>query len=131
MAQFRDFKKYIDKIDKYGMKSGIVKVIPPQEWRDDQPALDELVKTIKIKNPISQEFMGTHGIYTQANIEKQRSYNLPEWKALTEETQYQPPARRGERRRNQPTTGIASNSRLATIATSGTSTRKASVSHAD
>lgn len=101
MAQFRDFKKYIDKIDKYGMKSGIVKVIPPQEWRDDQPALDELVKTIKIKNPISQEFMGTHGIYTQANIEKQRSYNLPEWKALTEETQYQPPARRGERRRNQ------------------------------
>ncbi|THX91599.1 hypothetical protein D6D08_03027 [Aureobasidium pullulans] len=101
MAQFRDFKKYMDQIDKYGMKSGIVKVIPPQEWRDDQPALDELVKTIKIKNPISQEFMGTHGIYTQANIEKQRSYNLPEWKALTEETQYQPPARRGERRRNQ------------------------------
>jgi hypothetical protein len=101
MAQFRDFKKYIDKIDKYGMKSGIVKVIPPQEWRDNQPALDELVKTIKIKNPISQEFMGTHGVYTQANIEKQRSYNLPEWKALTEETQYQPPARRGERRRNQ------------------------------
>ncbi|KAI5245704.1 hypothetical protein E4T43_02979 [Aureobasidium subglaciale] len=101
MSQFRDFKKYMDKIDKYGMKSGIVKVIPPQEWRDDQPALDELVKTIKIKNPISQEFMGTHGIYTQANIEKQRSYNLPEWKALTEETQYQPPARRGERRRNQ------------------------------
>ncbi|KAG9703004.1 hypothetical protein KCU73_g18230, partial [Aureobasidium melanogenum] len=33
MAQFRDFKKFIDKIDKYGMKSGIVKVIPPQEWR--------------------------------------------------------------------------------------------------
>jgi len=34
-------------------------------------------------------------------VEKQRSYNLPEWKALTEETQHQPPARRGERRRNQ------------------------------
>lgn len=101
MAQFRDFKSFIDKIDKYGMKSGIVKIIPPQEWRDDQPALDELVKTIKIKNPISQEFMGTHGIYTQANIEKQRSYNLPEWKTLTEEPQYQPPAKRGERRRNQ------------------------------
>lgn len=45
--------------------------------------------------------MGTHGIYTQANIEKQRSYNLPEWKSLTEEPQYQPPARRGERRRGQ------------------------------
>lgn len=45
--------------------------------------------------------MGTHGTYTQANIEKQRSYNLPEWKALTEEPQNQPPAKRGERRRGQ------------------------------
>ena len=32
MDQFRSFKKFIDKIDKYGMKSGIVKVIPPKEW---------------------------------------------------------------------------------------------------
>lgn len=34
-------------------------------------------------------------------MEKQRSYNLPEWKTLTHETQHQPPAKRGERRRNQ------------------------------
>ena len=32
MKQFESFKKFIDKIDKYGMKSGIVKVIPPKEW---------------------------------------------------------------------------------------------------
>jgi len=32
MEQFRSFKKFVDKIDKYGMKSGIVKVIPPKEW---------------------------------------------------------------------------------------------------
>ncbi len=32
MGQFRSFKTFISKIDKYGMKSGIVKVIPPQEW---------------------------------------------------------------------------------------------------
>ena len=32
MDQFRSFKKFIDKVDKYGMKSGIVKVIPPKEW---------------------------------------------------------------------------------------------------
>jgi hypothetical protein len=32
MAQFRDFKKYVDKIDKFGMKSGIVKVVAPKEW---------------------------------------------------------------------------------------------------
>ena len=69
--------------------------------RNSLPNLNEHVKRIKIKNPITQEFNGTQGIYTQQNVEKQRSYNLPEWKTLTEETQHQPPAKRGERRRNQ------------------------------
>ena len=32
MKQFKSFKAFVDKIDKYGMKSGIVKVIPPKEW---------------------------------------------------------------------------------------------------
>ncbi|KAF2672295.1 hypothetical protein BT63DRAFT_452799 [Microthyrium microscopicum] len=99
MRQFRDFEKFIDKVNKYGMKSGIVKVIPPKEWREMQPNLSEKVKEIRVKNPITQEFAGTHGTYTQANIEKQRSYNLPQWKSLTEESNHQPPARRGERRR--------------------------------
>ncbi|KAI5299448.1 hypothetical protein KEM55_002152, partial [Ascosphaera atra] len=47
-----------------------------------------------------QEFHGSHGTYTQANIEKQRSYNLPQWKALCDSSDHQPPARRGERRKN-------------------------------
>ncbi|KAF2640911.1 hypothetical protein P280DRAFT_543846 [Massarina eburnea CBS 473.64] len=99
MDQFRNFKRFVEKIDKYGMKSGIVKVIPPKEWRNSLPDLSDAVKAIKVKNPITQEFAGQHGIYTQANIEKQRSYNLPEWKAVTEEAHHQPPAKRGERRR--------------------------------
>ncbi|KAL9039926.1 MAG: hypothetical protein Q9180_002237, partial [Flavoplaca navasiana] len=111
MGQFRSFKTFISKIDKYGMKSGIVKVIPPQEWLDGLPALDEAVKTVKVKNPITQEFHGTHGTYTQANMEKQRTYNLPQWKALTEESNHQPPARRGERRRNQETTSKVASTR--------------------
>ena len=43
-------------------------------------------------------------------MEKQRSYNLPQWKSLCEESNHQPPAKRGERRRNQekPTRGTAS-----------------------
>ena len=69
--------------------------------RDSLGALDDAVKTIKVKNPISQEFHGTHGTYTQANMEKQRSYNLPQWKSLCEESNHQPPAKRGERRLNQ------------------------------
>lgn len=68
--------------------------------RDNLPTLDEAIKSIKIKNPIVQEFAGTYGQYTQANIEKQRSYSLPQWKALCAESQHQPPAKRGERRVN-------------------------------
>jgi hypothetical protein len=67
--------------------------------RTSLPDLSEAVKGIKVKNPITQEFAGQHGIYTQANIEKQRSYNLPEWRALTDEPHHQPPAKRGERRK--------------------------------
>lgn len=32
MKQFKSFKDFIQRIDKYGMKSGIVKVVPPKEW---------------------------------------------------------------------------------------------------
>lgn len=65
-------------------------------------ALDDMVKAIKVRNPITQEFHhNEYGIYTQRNMEKMRTYNLPQWKALCEQSQYQPPARRGERR-NKP-----------------------------
>ena len=100
---------------------------PPIEpcRRDSLPALDKQVKTIKVKNPITQEFHGTHGTYTQANIEKQRSYNLPQWKELSEESSHQPPAKRGERRRNQekPTRAPSTRSRNNT-GTNGSNRKK-------
>lgn len=43
MEQFRSFPDFIKKIDHYGMKAGIVKVIPPQEWLDSLPELDDKV----------------------------------------------------------------------------------------
>lgn len=43
MEQFRSFPDFIKKIDHYGMKTGIVKVIPPQEWLDALPDLDDRV----------------------------------------------------------------------------------------
>ncbi|KAI1432380.1 hypothetical protein GGR50DRAFT_697127 [Xylaria sp. CBS 124048] len=103
MRQFKDFKKFMEKIDSYGMKSGIVKVVPPQEWKDSLPALDDLVKQIRVREPIKQEIMGTSGTYRQVNILHQRSYNLPQWRQLCDQSEHQPPARRGERRAQAPT----------------------------
>jgi len=90
----------MEKVDKYGMKSGIIKVIPPQEWKDALPALDELVKTIRVREPIKQDIMGSNGTYRQVNILHQRSYNLPQWRQLCDQSEHQPPARRGARRAN-------------------------------
>jgi hypothetical protein len=83
------------------MKHGIVKVIPPEEWLATQPRLDDIVKTVKVKEPIKQEIMGTGGTYRQANILHGRSYNLPQWRQLCDQSDHQPPAKRGERRANQ------------------------------
>ncbi|KAF8468304.1 hypothetical protein BDZ91DRAFT_793174 [Kalaharituber pfeilii] len=101
MKQFESFKYFVDKINHYGMKSGIVKIIAPKEWLDALPRLDEKIKDIKIKNPIVQHINGNAGMYRQENVEKQRTYSLPEWRKLCEAADHQPPARRGERRLNQ------------------------------
>ncbi|KAH8677600.1 hypothetical protein BX600DRAFT_450249 [Xylariales sp. PMI_506] len=100
MRQFKDFKKFMAKIDSYGMKSGIVKIIPPSQWRESLPAYDEMVKQVRVREPIKQDIMGSNGTYRQVNILHQRSYNLPQWRQLCDQSEHQPPARRGERRAN-------------------------------
>jgi hypothetical protein len=90
----------MEKIDSYGMKSGIVKVVPPDEWKSRLPEYDQLVKQVRVREPIKQDIMGSNGTYRQVNILHQRSYNLPQWRALCDQSEHQPPARRGERRAN-------------------------------
>ncbi|KAI8949897.1 hypothetical protein F4801DRAFT_551422 [Xylaria longipes] len=102
MDQFKDFKKFMEKVDSYGMKSGIIKIIPPQEWKDKLPVLEDLVKQIRVREPIKQEIMGSNGTYRQVNILHQRAYNLPQWRQLCDQSEHQPPARRGERRAQAP-----------------------------
>ncbi|UNI24603.1 hypothetical protein JDV02_010337 [Purpureocillium takamizusanense] len=100
MDQFKDFQRFMKKVDSYGMKSGIIKIIPPQEWKDTQPPLDDLVKHVRVREPIKQDIMGSNGTYRQVNILHGRSYNVPQWRQLCEQSEHQPPARRGERRAN-------------------------------
>lgn len=90
----------MEAVDSYGMKSGIIKIIPPQEWKDALPELDELVKQVKVREPIKQDIMGSNGTYRQVNILHGRSYNVPQWRQLCDQSEHQPPARRGERRAN-------------------------------
>ncbi|KAI1106458.1 hypothetical protein F4804DRAFT_300713 [Jackrogersella minutella] len=114
MHQFKDFKKFMTKVDCYGMKSGIVKIIPPKEWTEQRPPLDDLIKQIRVKEPIKQDIMGSNGTYRQVNILHQRSYNIPQWRQLCDQSEHQPPARRGERRAQAPSKPKPASSSTAT-----------------
>ncbi|KAG6040591.1 hypothetical protein E4U41_007784 [Claviceps citrina] len=122
--QFKDFKRFMKKVDCYGMKSGIIKIIPPSEWKAAQPPLDELVKTIRVREPIKQDIMGSNGTYRQVNILHGRSYNIPQWRQLCEQSEHQPPARRGERRANAGRTRSTRSGRLAASKPADSSTPK-------
>ncbi|KAK6212622.1 hypothetical protein LQW54_005043 [Pestalotiopsis sp. IQ-011] len=113
MRQFKDFKQFMEKIDHYGMKSGIVKIIPPADWKEKLPEYHDLVKQIRVREPIKQDIMGSNGTYRQVNFLHQRSYNLPQWRQLCDQSEHQPPARRGERRANAEKAKPATRSKAA------------------
>lgn len=97
--EFADFYSYNKAINKYGMQSGIVKVIPPRNWlkATQRCYTKETLDRIKIKNPITQHINGSsNGVFAQQNIEKSRSYNIYQWKELSEKSNYQPPAQRSK-----------------------------------
>lgn len=101
MEQFEDFYKFNKAINKYGMESGIVKIIPPVEWLElsKKCYTKEKLLGIVIKNPIVQHINGQQpGVYSQQNVEKQRTYNIYQWKEISEKSNYQPPAPRGKKR---------------------------------
>ena len=100
--QFEDFYTFCKAINKYGMKSGVVKVIPPKEWKDklDLPHSAETLQKIKIKSPIQQHISGNKGLFMVQNVEKNKTYNIIQWKDLSKD--YVPPedpkARRNSRK---------------------------------
>ncbi|KAI9023593.1 JmjC domain, hydroxylase-domain-containing protein [Phycomyces nitens] len=91
MEQFKDFKAFMEAIDSYGKLSGIVKVIPPKEWKDNLPDISEGLERVRVENPIIQHIIGSQGVYTQTNVEKRRPYTLNQWHALCEKTEHRLP----------------------------------------
>lgn len=102
MEQFRDFYKYNKAINQYGMQLGIVKVIPPVEWTQllRGTYTTSNLEHVRIKNPIVQNMnvtVGYQGVYLLQNVERQRSYNIFQWKDLSLKPNFVPPkkTRRG------------------------------------
>jgi hypothetical protein len=110
------------------MRSGIVKVIPPKEWyvyvfqsqccqldgtvfntplptrTDSLPSVSEPLKGTRIREPISQHFMGSSGLYRQTNVAKYRMYNPKQWKEMCDSDRFKAPNffdKEGERERER------------------------------
>lgn len=91
--QFENFYNFNKAINKYGMKSGIVKVIPPKEWSKEvrnKCYTHENLSRITIRNPILQNInMNQPGVFQFQNIERLRKYSIFQWKDVAKK--YQPP----------------------------------------
>lgn len=83
--EFSDFYGYVKSVNKHGMHSGIVKIIPPKEWLEmlDDPPKAETLQSIKIRRPIQQHIAGTHGTFMVQNVEKNKVYNIIQWKDIS------------------------------------------------
>ncbi|CCK71244.1 Rph1p KNAG_0G01870 [Huiozyma naganishii CBS 8797] len=83
--EFKEFYKYMESIKQYGLETGIVKVIPPKEWLDmlEDPIPATTLQSIQIKSPIQQNISGNKGIFMIQNVEKNKTYNIIQWKDLS------------------------------------------------
>jgi hypothetical protein len=101
--EFKDFYTFCQRIDEWGMKTGIVKIIPPKEWTESLPRLDgrsgttsmasdqstsgsrytenNLLSQIRIKNSIEQIFTPAgSGSWRQSNVvHPARVLNAKQW----------------------------------------------------
>ncbi|KAB5590048.1 jumonji family transcription factor [Ceratobasidium theobromae] len=82
MEEFADFEKYMEKVELWGRRSGIVKIIPPQEWRDGLSSTASRLSGVKLRNPIEQHMIGRTGLYRQQNEERRHTYSVRDWAAL-------------------------------------------------
>ena len=103
MEQFKDFYAFCQAIDKWGMQSGIVKIVPPKEWRDSLPSLKPQypktqaststnteghdadqpadISSVRIRNAIVQHFTPAgSGVWRQTNITRTvKVWNAKQW----------------------------------------------------
>lgn len=105
---FKDFYKFMSKVDEYGMKSGIIKIIPPAEWLEQvsSPPSVETLKNIRIKTPIQQHISGSKGVFVVQNVEKPKSYNIIQWKHLSSDYRL-PEGRHSPRTSTPPESGMS------------------------
>ncbi|SCV67365.1 BQ2448_6011 [Microbotryum intermedium] len=123
------FYGYVKRIEKYGMRSGIAKVIPPKEWTDSLPSTTDKLREIRLREPIEQIMMGQQGVYRVTNVAKTRIWNPAQWKQMADSSKFAPPdfkkeAEKGDRTDRKPVIGGGNTTANASTSTSATPNKK-------
>ncbi|KAM0747231.1 hypothetical protein T439DRAFT_328987 [Meredithblackwellia eburnea MCA 4105] len=85
------FYGYVKRIEKYGMRSGVVKVVPPKEWSAQLPSTAPPLKATRLREPIEQHMVGSQGLYRVTNVAKTRIWNPAQWKEAAESSKWAAP----------------------------------------
>ncbi|KAJ7479900.1 JmjC-domain-containing protein [Mycena latifolia] len=91
MHEFSDFEGYMNRVEGWGRRSGIVKVVPPKEWTDALPDVKPQLAGVKIKSPIEQFMRGRAGLFRQENMEKRKLMSVREWAELCSKDEFRAP----------------------------------------
>ncbi|CAK5263192.1 unnamed protein product [Mycena citricolor] len=92
MREFADFEHYMTRVEAWGRRAGIVKVIPPKEWTDALPDIKPQLANVKIKSPIEQFMRGRGGLFRQENMEKRKEMSVREWAELCAKDDFRAPS---------------------------------------
>lgn len=80
MAEFEDFEAYATRLEPWGLHYGVVKVVPPREWKEGLPAITpDQLRRVKIKKPIEQNMFGRAGLFRATNVEKSKTFSFRAW----------------------------------------------------
>ncbi|KAF7313204.1 Specific transcriptional repressor [Mycena kentingensis (nom. inval.)] len=92
LDEFSDFEAYMTRVEPWGRRSGIVKVIPPKEWADALEDIKPQLAGVKIKSPIEQFMRGRAGLFRQENVEKRKVMSVREWAELCAKDEFRAPS---------------------------------------
>ena len=71
LKQFQNFREFVEKLDRtYKKEYGIVKVIPPPEWKARKSDYGPAFHDLNINGPIEQNLYGKGGVYECLHIAK-------------------------------------------------------------
>ncbi|KAJ7769307.1 JmjC-domain-containing protein [Mycena metata] len=93
MHEFADFEGYMTRVECWGRRSGIVKIIPPKEWSAALPDVVPQLAHVKIKSPIEQFMRGRAGLFRQENMEKRKQMSVREWAELCAKPEFRAPGK--------------------------------------